>query len=180
MCEVVAIHLESLENEIPALTAAMGAVLSEAAAVCLQDRGHTSPVRLHLERMGGPQILLHCSAVNDRMQRTHNDMQRATEHGACGVAILLIRKLHKLTVVEQSKKGTGFDYWLRPDDGDDALPFQNSARLEVSGILNGTASQFATRVKQKTEQMEVSDSTNLPAYAVVVEFGLPQAEVGKR
>ena len=67
-----------------------------------------------------------------------------------------------------------------PDDGEEALPFQSSARLEVSGILNGTESQFATRVKQKLKQTEVSDRTKLTAYAVVVEFGQPQAEVGER
>jgi hypothetical protein len=114
------------------------------------------------------------------MKRAYNDLQRTTELGACGVAILLVRQVTGLTVVRASKKGTGFDYWLGRPTSEERLPFQESARLEVSGILSGTESQFSSRVKKKRRQTEVSDSTRLPAYAVVVEFGQPQAEVSER
>ena len=68
------------------------------------------------------------------MRRTHNDLQDATEAGACGLAILLVQLFVGYTVVERSVKGTGFDYWLGSEN--DAL-FQNKARLEASGILRG-------------------------------------------
>jgi len=180
MDEVVTLNLNDLSAGMPALTSAMGGVLAEAAAVCLEDRGHADPIQLHLKKIEFPQHLLTRPAVTEAMRRTHNDMERATEHGACGVAIILVRKLTGLTVVRQSKKGTGFDYWIGTEEGEDTLPFQSTARLEVSGILHGTASQFATRVKKKLEQTKASDSTRLTAYAVVVEFGRPQAEVGER
>jgi len=180
MEDVVTLVLDDLSAGMPALTSAMGSVLAEAASVCLEDRGHADPILLHLRKSDVPQYLLTRSDVTDVMRRTHNYIERATEHGACGVAIILLRKLTGLTVVSQSKKGTGFDYWIGPDEGEDTLPFQSTARLEVSGILHGTASQFATRVKKKLEQTKASDSTKLTAYAVVVDFGRPQAEVGER
>lgn len=165
---------------MPALTAAMGAVLKESAAVCLDHHGHPSPVTLHLKKISKPTALLNWPSVTQVMKNTYNDMQRTTEQGACGIAIMLVRYVTGLTVVEQSKKGTGFDYWMGPDESEECLPFANKARLEVSGILSGTPSQFVTRVKQKLEQTKTSDSTGLTAYAIVVEFGKPQAEVGKR
>ena len=180
MDKVITLDLRNLGTGIPALTSAMGNVLAEAAAVCLEDQGHDDPVEIHIRKVDSPLFLLSHPVATEAMRRTHNDLERATEHGAYGVAILLIRRLTGLTAIQQSKKGTGFDYWLGPEDGEDTLPFQSSARLEVSGILNGTSSQFTTRMKQKLKQTEASDSTNLTAYAVVVEFSRPQAEVGKR
>ena len=181
MDEVVTLELDDLSAGMGALTSAMGGALAEAAAVCLEDRGHADPIQLHLRKIEVPQFLLTRPSVTEALRRTHNDMERATEHGACGVAIILVRNLTGLTVVSQSKKGTGFDYWIGPEEEDeDSLPFQSTARLEVSGILHGTASQFATRIKKKLEQTKASDSTKLIAYAVVVEFGRPQAEVGER
>lgn len=172
------LDLSELESGMPALTSAMGAVLKEAAAVCLSDNGHTVPVTLHRKRPTEA-LVLQWSPATAVMKRTYNDMQRTTELGACGIAILVVCKESGLTVIEQSKKGTGFDYWLGADD-DESLPFDKKARLEVSGILKGTNSQFDYRVKQKLEQTEVSDHTRLEAYAVVVEFGEPIIQVGKR
>jgi hypothetical protein len=47
---------------------------------------------------------------------------------------MLIRQLTQFTVIERSRKGTGFDYWLGSEDEAGELPFQNKVRLEVSGI----------------------------------------------
>jgi len=113
--------------------------------------------------------------VTEQIKKTWNDTQEMTEYGASGVAILLILKLTKYTVIERSRKGTGFDYWL--GDKNSLLPFQSSARLEVSGILKGDNTIFNSRVKQKLKQTFPTDSTNLPAYVVVVEFGLPKAKM---
>jgi hypothetical protein len=78
-------------------------------------------------------------------------------------------------VVERYKKGTGFDYWLGDTD-DDSLPFANSARLEVSGILTGTMSQIASRIRQKKEQITPTDHLAL-GFVAVIEFGTPIAHV---
>lgn len=177
----VVLDLRHLDAGIPVLTDALGQVHAQAAAVCLASQGHQEPVPLAVRGIDRPQYVLRWPAPTETMrERAYHDMERATELGACGVAILLVRDQTGLTAVQQSRKGNGFDYWLGPEGADDQLVFQNAARLEVSGILSGTDSQFLTRVKQKLKQTEVSDNTRLPAYACVIEFGRPQAEVAER
>jgi len=177
---IVVLDLRELEHGIPALTEALGRVHAESAAVCLEDQGHVEPVALHIRRIDEPHYSLQWPNVSEQMRRAYHDLQCATELGACGVALLLVRSVTGLTAIQASRKGTGFDYWLGPDGDGDSLVFDNAARLEVSGLLSGTDSQFATRLKQKLRQTETSDETRLRAYAVVVEFGRPQAEVAER
>jgi hypothetical protein len=89
------------------------------------------------------------------------------------MAFLLILQLTDLTVIERSRKGTGFDYWLGTQGSTTTLPFERMARLEVSGIRKGNRSQINARVKQKTEQTRPSDARGLPAYIIVIEFSRP-------
>ena len=56
---------------------------------------------------------------------------------------------------------------------------QKTARLEVSGIREGTTNAINKRVKERV-QTKQSDHLNLPAFVVVVEFGNPVATVVKR
>jgi hypothetical protein len=111
--------------------------------------------------------MLHCYA----------DLGEATERGAYGIAILLVMHLAGFKVVQRSVKGTGFDYWLGFAD---ALPFQDKARLEVSGILNGNEGVISSRLRIKIEQTRKSDRLNIPAYVVIVEFGNPLSRVKTR
>ena len=78
MQEVVTLVLRNLASEIPALTSAMGDVLAEAAAVCLEDRGHAEPVQLNLRKIQDPQFQLSRPSVTEAMRRTHNDLERAS------------------------------------------------------------------------------------------------------
>ena len=180
MNSIVVLDLRDLESGIPALTEAVGRAQAEAAAVCLDEQGHREPVAFEVRRIGKPEYVLRWLQATEAMRRAHNELDRAAELGAYGIAILLVRHRTGLTAIEQSRKGTGFDYWLGPARTDDQLPFQNVARLEVSGIRSGTDSQFASRVKQKLKQTKASDSTGLHAYVCIVEFGRPQAEVAQR
>lgn len=175
----VTLRLDELSSGIPALTPSLGLVHAESAAVCLADQGHATTAQLHLRDRLEPQYELQRSDVTDEMRRAYADMGRATELGACGVALLLIRQVTGLTAIHQSRKGTGFDYWLGPANST-GLVFQEAARLEVSGLLTGTETQFKSRLKQKLQQPARSDDTRLPAYAVVVEFSRPQAQVAER
>ena len=118
-----------------------------------------------------------CPEVTDQKRRTYDDQQEATEIGACAVAICIVHDLAGFAVVERSRKGTGFDYWLGDED---PYPFQKKARLEVSGILHGTENDVEQRVKQKCRQTERSDYTRLEAFVAVIEFGHPMAKVVKR
>ncbi len=168
------ISLVSLATGMPGLTVACGTMLAESAAVCLEERKHLTGVALGLTGMRIEGFQLHWAVVDEQQRRCYKDLQEATERGACGIAILLLKELTGKVVVERSRKGPGFDYWL--GDADDDLLFVGKARLEVSGILSGTIGQVAARVSQKKEQIKPSDDL-APGYIAVVEFGNPTAHV---
>ncbi len=167
--------LENLSTGSPGITRACGTGLAEAACVCLDHQGHTSPTSMKIRGQVMAEAAVTWQIPTDQARRCWADLEVATEHGACGVASLLLREISDLQVVERSKKGTGFDYWLGDKD-DPAALFQGKARLEVSGIRNGSDSVVATRVRQKLRQTERSEGT-LPAVVIVVEFSRPQCRV---
>jgi hypothetical protein len=149
--------------------------MADAASVCLEERGHGTEVRLHVTGNFRGVYRLHRLKVTGRMRGTY-DPDEATEFGACGIAILVIRERTGLTV-QRAFKGDGFDYWVGMADAH--RPFQNMARLEVSGIRHGQPRQVRARVRQKLEQIRLSDAI-LPAYVIVVEFNRPEARVVMR
>lgn len=168
-----AMSLAALAAGMPGLTPASGQTLAEAAAVCLENRKHQTGVRLPRAGMMREDLHVEWQTVDEQNRRCYADMQEATERGACGVAILVVKEATGLVVVERSKKGTGFDYWLGDKDHD-GLPFEGASRLEVSGILTGTQTQIDARIKQKKEQMKPTDHV-APGFVAVVEFGTPIA-----
>ena len=103
-----------------------------------------------------------------------------TEHAAYGVAFLLIRDLTDHTIIRISRKGTGFDYWIGREESEDGLPFQDKARLEVSGIRRGNSADVNARLRQKLSQVKPSDHLGIPAYIVIVEFGIPSSKVVRK
>lgn len=161
-------------DDIPGISRAKGNELAEAGAVCLESQGHTSGTCLTVRNGANNSYQLDWPPVTDQARRTWNDDEEATEDGAAGIAVLLASQEIGYTVIMRSRKDTGFDYWL----GDDVLDFR--ARMEVSGIRNGNDGQVRTRVKQKLRQMDRSNALGLPAYAIVVEFGRPLAEIKKK
>lgn len=165
--------LAALSEGMPGLTAACGQAMAEAAAVCLESRSHQPGVLLVCAGLVLEHLRVEWLPVDDQSWRTHADMQEATEWGACAVAILVVKELTGMVVIERSKKGTGFDYWLGTKDYE-GLPFEGTPRLEVSGILNGTRSQINSRMRQKKEQIGRSDHL-AAGFVAVVEFGTPIA-----
>ena len=166
------LNLGALAVGMPGLTPACGTSLAESAAVCLEHREHQIGVTFHLTGMKPEQFPIEWSPVDEQTRRTYNDLQEATERGAYGIAILVVHNLTGKVVVERSKKGPGFDYWLGDDD-DDTL-FLGKARLEVSGILSGSASVIQSPMREKKEQIKPSEHLG-PGYVAVVEFGTPTA-----
>jgi hypothetical protein len=131
----IVLDLNQLQAGIPALTPALGQVHAEAAALCLDNQGHPASVALYVRKQKGSFQLVR-QAVSKQMKQAYLDMIRTTELGACGIALLLVIQITGKTAIKQSRRGTGFDYWIgSPDQTGAALPFQDSARLEVSGIL---------------------------------------------
>lgn len=171
--------LRDLANGLPAMTPEFGAVLAQAGAICFEERAHPNGVELLVEGTYSAKCKVFWQNVTDQMRRNWNDLERATEYGAYGVAILLVLNLTGYTVVSTSRKGTGFDFWLGKKDERDQLLFQGKARLEVSGIREGNPTKVRARVKQKLEQVGPSNSTRLPAYIIVVEFNTPLSHMVK-
>lgn len=163
------LDLAVLAEGCPALTKANGSTLCEAAAVCLSDV-HTPTTMLGVQGTVNTQYTLSWPIATEQAKRTYADPEVATELGACGVAIMVLKDQTGLTVVERSRKGTGFDYWIGPDDG----LFQKKARLEVSGIRRARPKAIERRVAAKKKQTMRSDALAIAAFIVVVEFGSPQ------
>ena len=170
---IKSIHLGDVIERLPALEPHWLASIAHATAVCLDDQDHQSGVQIAIVSDFKGTFEFHWDAITEQMRRTWEDEQYATEHGAYCLAFLLIMELTGLSVIERSRKGPGFDYWLgEPSE----LPFQNKARMEVSGIRNGTRGQINQRVREKMEQVSPSDGT-YPAIIVVIEFSRPEAQV---
>lgn len=172
------LDLRSLLAGMPGLSEAAGQYLAEAAAVCLEERDHQSEATLFLDGDHEEDLALAWAGpVTDQARRTHADPEDATENGACGVAAVLMHTLTDLAVVNRSRKGSGFDYWLGSDDGE---PFVGQMRMEVSGIRKGEPADIKARVRQKIRQTKRSDGLQLPAVVVVVEFGSPRSRAVTR
>jgi hypothetical protein len=173
LSQIQVLNLQSLDRGLPAITPAFGAAIAEAGAICLTGEAHQPGVILEVEGEFSTRFQLDWQPVTEQAQRCWNDEEYTTEQAAYGIAFLLILQLTNLTVIERSRKGTGFDYWLGSQASNPMLPFERMARLEVSGIRKGSRSQINARVKQKTEQTGASDAEGLPAYIIVVEFSRP-------
>lgn len=168
------LELEELISEIPYLSDGALVAMVEAASVCLCDQRHSNGVDFKVNGEFKQTFSLHWPKVTPQMKAAWNDLEIATENGAYGIAILLLKKLASLPAILQSRKKTGFDYWLTDGSGN------FDARLEVSGILNGTASNIQSRLKKKLKQTDPSDDTSLPAYAAIIEFSTPTSSIAKK
>src|SRR5579859_5072737 len=78
--EPTTLHLMSLIEGIPALTAALGGTLAEAAAVCFAHQGHAESCLLQVRWEAEQRAFaLHRLPVSEPMLRAYRDLQEATE-----------------------------------------------------------------------------------------------------
>ncbi len=173
----LAIRLNQLSAGLPGLSVSWGNLLAEAGVVCFERKSHTRGVKLKVKGMTSVTFLVYWDHELTEQITASWDDDEMVEYGACAVAILLILKLTPYTVVRRARKGEGVDYWLGFKDT--AYPFQESARLEVSGILEGKNSTITARVKTKKEQTRPTDRAT-PAYIIVVEFSNPLSHVEEK
>ncbi|MGA7731461.1 MAG: hypothetical protein WCD37_09335 [Chloroflexia bacterium] len=166
--------LDSLQSGLLGISPTAGSFVAEACAICLTSQGHASGVELKVSGLTSDTFRVWWNLeVTDQIRRSWGD--EATEHGACAVAFLLIPKMTGYTIIRRARTGTGVDYWLGYRESVNIL--QDAARLEISGILRATnMNAVQSRSNMKKRQTEQSDGA-LPAYVVVVEFGMPQAQV---
>lgn len=167
-----------VSTDLPGVSSATRGYLAEAAVVCLERQQHTCGAIMSVQ---GDESTTEPVCWNmpytDQMDRSWNDQEVATEHGACCISILWAVQHTPYTVVQRSRKKSGVDNWLGIKG---ETLFQNAARLEVSGIFNGNADSVDRRVKNKIQQSSQSDGTKLPAYISVVEFGSPTIHFHKK
>lgn len=169
--------LEDLGHGFPHVPPECGTVLVQSAVLCLEGQGHKSGTRLMVQ--GTFQTAFHLVwslDVTEAMRRYWNDPDETVEQGAYALALLVLRSLAGLTVLERSRKGSGFDWWLACTDN----LFQATARLEVSGIMRGSTRRINQRLKERVAQTERSDPSGLTALIAVIEFGGPIAKVARR
>lgn len=172
------LHLSEICKGYPGLNATAGTYLMENCIVCLSRHQHNCTGTIFT--VSGDQSVAYDlvweNIYNDQMDRTYKDQFDATEQGAYCLAILLALKQNLYTVILKSPRLNGFDYYLG-DEGD--ILFQNKARLEVSGIFKGPQN-VDTRYKEKRQQIQISNSSNLPGIVGVIEFSSPLAKFGSK
>ena len=174
------IDLSDIKNGFPGLDSASAAHCYVACMVCLHRNNHTvGTLLLNLKGDTDATITLKWdNYFDDQIDRAFQDQQFATEHGAVCISAMLVKACTDYTIIERSYKGTGFDYWLGFEN---QIPFQKSARLEISGIFQETEQNTAERRFQiKKKQTNQSDSSRLPAYISIVEFSNPKAIFAKK
>jgi hypothetical protein len=169
------LYLDSLKKGKGMISEGFGAYMAEACAYCLSEQGHTSGVSLSITHDRVDNFPVKWDFIMDEAIRaSHNNDKLATEFGAYAIALLLIELIDSYELVQTSKIGTGFDFWLKKRD---SILFQGAVRLEVSGIKAGDDSIVKKRLTQKIAQ--ASKGKNIIGYVVIVEFGKPLAAVGK-
>ncbi len=161
-------------GDIPAITPAVGNALAEAASICLESQGHTQGVQLTIRGCRENTHVLTWNPVAAQAQLSWNDPDYATEKGAEGIAILVAKAEFGYSIIRQSWKCTGFDYWMG-DASEEG--FGDKAGLEISGIRKGEDSAIRARVREKLRQAGRSANSGLRTYVIVVEFGRPVTEV---
>ena len=166
------IDITRIKEGLPGVSPVSAAHLYESFMVCMNHHAHPDNIALDIEGQQESATLKWENTCDEMILRTYADMQYATEHGAVCLAIMLTVAYTPYTVIERSRKGTGFDYWLGERNSE---LFQKKARLEVSGILKGDDATMTNRFNAKVVQTEQSDDTKLPAYISIVEFSKPKA-----
>ncbi len=166
-----AINLKEIEDGMPGITPTVGKQLYEACMCCLHRSEHEQRVIFNTHKEIQEEVEAYwVDEFTEQVDRTWQDQECCTEEGAICVSALMVKNTTEYTIIERSRKGTGFDYWLGKEDG---IPFQKSARLEVSGIFKGDSNTIKQRYQKKVKQTKPSDDTGLKAYISIVEFSQP-------
>ena len=163
--------LAKLHESLPAFSTVRAKAFAEAARVSLHTQGHSSGTLLEVQGDYVVVIRLRFRKPSEKVLRSWRDPNEAAEDGATAIAFVEVLELTDYTVVERSAIGTTVDYWLGFND---RLPFQNAARLEVSGIARGDDSLIRGRVREKIQRLHQSRKS-LPALVSVTAFGTPKS-----
>lgn len=179
--KMATLDLNEIKKGMPGITKEWGSLMAQAGLVCLEHHNHPSGVLLTVK--GDHKVdyyITWSDKVTHQISASWNDLDDATEYGACCIAILLSLDITNYMVIKRSAKKTGFDYWLGEKNENAILPFDKKVRLEISGILSDTESVVNTRLKEKLVRTEKSDNLGLDAHVIVVEFSKPLAKYAEK
>lgn len=168
---VHAIHLDVLKTGETGLSSGAGHNAAEAAAVCFEENSHSASVKLQIDGKHKGNFIVKWEPVTLGVRNSHNDLQDATKDGAVGMAAACAPYLFAKKILKQSRKKSGFDYYLADQD---AFLFQDSIGYEISGILRNDDSEITRRTKQKVDQVRRGNA-GLSAHVFVMEFSQPKA-----
>lgn len=170
------LDLDALSIDIPVITSDAAGFYIESCMVCIDNQGHMSGVELSVDDRGNNERfeLMWAGNVTEQLRNSYRDLVRATDFGACAIALLLVGELTNYSVVKQAAIGTTVDYFLSSDYNDDTLIFNDSARLEVSGILSEKG-RNTVRARIQSKLRRLQPSAILPALIIVVEFSHPKS-----
>ena len=169
------IDLGDLGNgRVPGITPDIGRFFEQAAVVRLESKDHKPGITLKVRGDNTRDYILSWTTVSDQTRRLLEGADTTTENGAIGMAFAVVHREtgYAVSSVHGKGGGGGFDYWLA-----DETTQHIKARLEVTGMGEGTDADIRARKEQKVEQIERSDSWGFSGYIVVVEFRTPLAEV---
>lgn len=170
------LNLDELEKGLPGITPKIGGFLAEAAAMCLTLKGHQPGVVLEIEGEFEENFMLTWSSqIDEEVKRGWWDLKEAVEYGASAIAILSLVALTEFYRFERAQQKDNCDYFLKKAGED-----ENSAKLEISGILEATTfNSIKLRVLAKEKQISKA-KRNLTAYVAIVEFSSPKTKIVKR
>ena len=172
------VSIESLGPVVPVIPEEAVGFYVQNCIVCFGCADHHSGVRVpvtHYASQAWFRIVWQ-GEFTEELRRQYGDLNKATDHAACAIALLLTPELTDYTGVEQSAIGTTIDYYLAPKDRDFTHIFSQSARLEVSGILvENRGHMVNARVQTKLDRLMPDQAGHLPTFIFVVEFSTPRA-----
>lgn len=173
--------LEELKETIELFSPVQCDFLSENCIVAMENNNHSSGCKLSVT--GDSTLDFQISWAKTVNKAGYKEEKKITEHAAETIAFFLTKSLTEYSVVEESRIGTGVDYWLGYNSSSEKYDPKNffQARLEISGINKETPTNtLEKRVKEKKEQTKPTDHLKLPAYISVVEFSTPKAHFSKK
>jgi hypothetical protein len=131
--------LEDLAEDFPHIPPECGTVLVQSAILCLEGQSHKSGVPLTVQGSFDAAFrLLWSMDVTEAMRRYWGDPDEAAEQGAYALALLLLRALTGLTVLERLRKGTGLTGgWPRKTISSRPPPGWKS-RVSCAGARDGS------------------------------------------
>ena len=177
---ITSIALESLSESIPVMLPEIAEFHKLNCMICFHKNGHTTRVGMDVNSLNQKTTISisWMGEVTEQHLKSLQDENKATDFADCAIALLLIRETSNFTAVEQSATGTSIDYYLTENGRSDDLIFNKSARLEVSGILNASASNsIRSRINEKKRRLKRQD--DFIDLIAIVEFGKPQSVIEK-